>query len=137
MKILALDFGDVRIGLATSDSLGIIATGRETYVRKSEKDDFIYLKNFIEQEKVERVVIGLPLNMDGTEGERAILTRDFGDNLAEYVNIPISYFDERLTSIEAEKILITHNMKRKKRKDIIDQLAATIILRSYLDSQNQ
>jgi putative Holliday junction resolvase len=133
MKKMALDLGDVRIGIATSDMLNIIATGLETYTRKSLKQDLAYLAGLIKTHQVDTVVIGLPINMDGTHGERVEVTKAFGDALKKHTTANIIYQDERLSSVAAEKLLIEQNMRRQKRKQVIDQLAATIILQSYLD----
>ena len=133
MKKMALDYGDIRIGIATSDALGMIASGLETYVRKSEEQDILHIVSLIEQYKIDTVVIGLPLKMDGTEGHRAEVTRAFGEQLQKHTAVKIVYQDERLSSVSAEEILIEGNMRREKRKLVIDQLAAAIILQSYLD----
>lgn len=133
MKKMALDFGDVRIGIATSDILGILASGLETYVRRGLENDLLYISGLIEKLGVDTVVIGLPLNMDGTEGVRAQITKQFGDALLERTQAKIVYEDERLSSVTAENILIEGNMSRQKRKNVIDKLAATIILQGYLD----
>ncbi len=135
MKVLALDVGDVRIGLATSDPLGIIASGYETYTRQGENADIQYLKDFIKKNAIELVVIGLPINMDGTFGERVEIVKNFANKLLEEVQIDIVFQDERLTTVQAEKMLIRHGVKRKKRKKVIDKVAATIILQAYLDSK--
>ena len=116
MKVLALDVGDVRIGLATSDPLGIIASGYETYTRQGENADIQYLKDFIKKNAIELVVIGLPINMDGTFGERVEIVKNFANKLLEEVQIDIVFQDERLTTVQAEKMLIRHGVKRKKRK---------------------
>jgi putative holliday junction resolvase len=133
MKKMALDLGDVRIGIATSDALGIIASGLETYTRVNEKADILYISNLIETHKVDTVIIGLPINMDGTSGKRVEVTKQFGDKLKQHTTAKVIYQDERLSSVSAEKILIEGNMRREKRKQVIDKLAATIILQSYLD----
>ncbi|PKK96117.1 MAG: Holliday junction resolvase RuvX [Tenericutes bacterium HGW-Tenericutes-4] len=133
MKKMALDLGNVRIGIATSDMLNIIATGLETYTRKSLKEDLIYIANLIKKHNVDTVIIGLPINMDGSHGDRVDVTKTFGEALKNHTTANIIYQDERLTSLEAEEILIGQNMSREKRKKVIDQLAAAIILQSYID----
>lgn len=133
MKKMALDYGDVRIGIATSDMLGMLASGLETYKRVNKEQDILHIVNLIREHKIDTLVIGLPLNMDGTEGTRAELTRAFAEELKKHTTINIVFQDERLSSVEAEQILIEQNVRREKRKDVIDQLAATIILQSYLD----
>ena len=133
MRKMALDYGDVRIGIAFSDMLNIIANGYETYVRKDLQTDLDYLANLCTQNQVDTIIIGLPINMDGTEGDRATLTREFGKLLEEKTKLPIKYLDERLTSVSAEKLLIEADMRREKRKQVIDKISATIILQNYLD----
>lgn len=138
MKIMALDLGDNRIGIAFSDKMNIIANGYETYNRKSLKEDFEYISTLISKNDVDEVVIGLPINMDGTEGERVVLAREFGNKLSEYIpNKKINYIDERLTTVSAEKVLLEADVSREKRKKVIDKIAATIILQSYLDIINR
>lgn len=133
MRKVAIDLGDVRIGLATSDIMGIIASGSETYVRKKEDDDIKYIAEFVKKAEADTIVIGLPVNMDGTEGERAQISRDFAEKLKEHVDMKIVFEDERLTSKSAERMLIAADVRREKRKKVIDKIAAAIILQSYLD----
>lgn len=133
-RLMGIDYGDVRIGIAFSDLLQIICSPYETYVRINENDDLQYLVNLINKQDVETVVFGLPLNMDGTEGDRAIKTREFAYKLASLVNVKIAFYDERLSSVEAEDLLINAKVKRQDRKKLIDKVAAQIILESYLNS---
>ena len=135
MRVLALDIGDVRIGLAISDPLGITANPLETYVRKKddEEADCAYIAALAKERGVGQFVLGLPINMDGTEGVRVEKTRAFAECLAAHSDIPIAYQDERLTTVTAERVLIEQGVRREKRKDVIDKVAATIILRCYLD----
>lgn len=134
---VALDVGDVRIGVAVSDMLGITANPRETYIRKGKtfEEDIAYFVNYAKVEDADAFVIGLPLNMDGTEGPRVEVTREFGDALKEASGLDIIYVDERLTTVSAENLLISADVRREKRKTVIDKVAATIILQSYLDGQ--
>ena len=133
---IALDVGDVRIGVAVSDLLGITANPRETYVRKKgdTNADIAYFCEYAKREETDAFVLGLPKNMDGTEGDRAVVTRQFGDMLQEASGLPVLYQDERLTTVSAERMLIDADVRREKRKKVIDKVAATIILQSYLDS---
>ena len=135
---VALDVGDVRIGVAVSDMLGITANPRETYVRKGKtfEDDINYFVKYAKEEDADAFVIGLPMNMDGTEGPRAEVTREFGDALKEASGLQVIYVDERLTTVSAERMLIGADVRREKRKQVIDKVAATIILQSYLDGQS-
>ncbi len=133
--IIALDVGDVRIGVAVSDLLGITANPRETYVRKKGdvNADVAYFCEYAKRENAEKFVLGLPINMDGTEGPRAKVTREFGDLLGKASGLEIAYQDERLTTVSAERMLIDADVRREKRKQVIDKVAATIILQAYLD----
>lgn len=133
---VALDVGDVRIGVAVSDMLGITANPRETYVRKKYdiNADIAYFCEYAKKEDADAFVLGLPKNMDGTEGDRAAVTRQFGDMLEEASGLEVLYQDERLTTVSAERMLIDADVRRDKRKKVIDKVAATIILQSYLDS---
>lgn len=131
-RLMALDYGDVRIGVAVSDLTKTIASGLETYKCKNLELDLNHFAELAKQQDVEKFIVGLPLNMDGTEGPRAEKTRAFGDKLSALTGLPVEYIDERLTSVEAEEILISAGMKREKRKEVIDKLAATLILKSYL-----
>ena len=134
MRKLALDVGDVRIGLALSDITGIIASGYETYTRKGVPQDYEYIRDFIIKNSVDGVVLGLPVNMDGSEGPRVMITRQFGEELKEFIpNIPMTFLDERLTTVQAERMLIEGGVRREKRKKVIDKVAATLILQAYLD----
>lgn len=133
---IALDVGDVRIGVAVSDLLGITANPRETYVRKKGdiQADIAYFCDYAKKEDADCFVLGLPKNMDGTEGDRAVVTREFGDMLESASGIKVVYQDERLTTVSAERMLIDADVRRDKRKKVIDKVAATIILQAYLDS---
>ena len=134
MKHLCIDLGDVRRGLATSDSMGICATGLETYRRVDPDKDLAYIADIVKRENIGKVVIGLPVNMDGTSGERVEKARAFGDALKPLVSAEIAYQDERLSTVAGERMLIEAGMRRDKRKKVIDKIAATIILQTYLDS---
>ena len=132
-RIMSLDLGEVRIGIAVSDIMRIIASGLETYTRRNMDLDTTYIANLVKEHNVGLIVLGLPINMDGTKGERVEKTYAFAEALKEKVNCQIDYMDERLTTVTAERILIDGNVRRDKRKQVIDKLAATIILQSYLD----
>ena len=136
MKILALDIGTVRIGVATSDIMEIIASAYEVYRRKYLTADVLHIAQLITDLSVGEVVIGLPLKMDGSEGQSVDMAREFGDELAKIVSVPIHYQDERLSTVTAQKILIESGMRREKRKDKVDAIAATIILQTYLDKKS-
>lgn len=136
VKILSLDIGTVRIGIAASDIMEIIASAYEVYKRKSLKEDVAHIVQLVSDLSVGEIVIGLPLKMDGTEGQSVEMAKGFGDELAKYVNVPIIYQDERLSTVTAQKILIESGMRREKRKDKVDAIAATIILQTYLDKKS-
>lgn len=133
---MGIDYGEVRIGIALSDLLCIISSPYEVYVRKDEQQDLLYLSNLIKEQDVDLVVFGLPLNMDGTEGDRAVKTREFASKLENMSNVKIVFYDERLTSVEAEEILIQSGVRREKRRQMLDKIAAQIILQDYLKSKN-
>ena len=133
MRIIALDIGDVRIGVAVSDLMRIIANPRETYVRTDEDADIAYFIELAKKEEADTFVVGLPINMDGTEGPRVEICRAFGEKLREKSGLKVEYQDERLTTVTAERMLIEADVRREKRKQVIDKVAATIILESYLN----
>lgn len=136
-RVLALDLGDRRIGIAMSDLMKIIAGGSETYVRQDEARDIEYIAKIIDDNLVDEVVIGLPINMDGTEGDRVAKSYAFGELLKTKTSATIKYQDERLTTVTAERMLIEADVRRDKRKTVIDKVAATIILQNYLDKTNR
>ena len=129
-----MDIGTVRIGIATSDPMGIIASGYETFVRtKDYEADLKNIARLAEEKQADTFVLGLPLNMDGSEGEKVREIRAFADDLRKYTDKKIVFQDERLSTVSAEKALIESGMRREKRKKVVDKVAATIILQSYLD----
>ena len=136
---IGLDVGDVRIGVAVSDLMGICANPRETYLRKKDDAaaDAAYFAEYAKREDADAFVLGLPKNMDGTEGPRAEVTRAFGELLNKVSGLPVIYTDERLTTVSAERMLIDADVRRDKRKKVIDKVAATIILQSYLDGRRR
>lgn len=133
MRKLGIDFGDARIGIAISDPLGIFASGLETYQRKDLQKDLQHIKDLIKEKDVDTLVVGLPINMDGTSGIRVDKTKEFCEELKKTCDVRIEYLDERLTTVQAEKMLIEQDVRREDRKKVIDKVAATIILQSYLD----
>lgn len=134
-RIMCLDYGDVRIGIAFSDLLQTIASPYDTYTRKSLDEDLEFFKNLAISQQVEKVIIGLPFNMDGTAGERIEVTKKFAELLFEKLQLPIEFVDERLSSVEAEDVLKEAKVPAIKRKGLIDKIAAGIILQTYLNSQ--
>lgn len=135
MKILGIDYGDRSIGLAMSDKLGITAQPLGRYQVKNRKEDASYFKALVEQHQVSKIVIGLPLRMDGSEGARVEKTRKFARWLEKVLKLPIVFWDERLTTKQAMTVLHQQKMNGRKKKDLKDQVAATIILSNYLESE--
>ncbi|MEG1963845.1 MAG: Holliday junction resolvase RuvX [Clostridia bacterium] len=136
MRIMAIDYGDARIGIAFSDLLKVIATGYETYFRVNAHKDIYYIADLAKEKEVDTIVFGLPLNMDGSEGARVVKTKKFAEALRAKTTANIVFQDERLSTIEAEDVLIDANVRRDKRKQVIDKVAATIILQSYMDNND-
>jgi len=136
-RILGIDVGDKRIGIAVTDPLQITAQGVMTYRRKTRDDDLEAFREIIEKYELKKIVAGLPLNMDGTESAQTRKTQNFCQFIKKRLNVEIIYVDERLTSSWSEKILIEGNVSRKKRKEYIDTLAAQMILQSYMDRTNK
>ncbi|NLJ67172.1 MAG: Holliday junction resolvase RuvX [Clostridiales bacterium] len=137
MRILAMDVGDRRIGMAISDSLGLMAHGIETLVRKGEKHDMERIGQIIDIYKPDKMVLGLPINMNGTIGPQSEKVKKFGDLIKEHgFTGDIIYWDERLTSMQANRIMIDADVSRKKRKENVDMMAAIFILQGYLDFTN-
>tara|TARA_B100001123_G_scaffold438548_1_gene573574 strand:- start:797 stop:1258 length:462 start_codon:yes stop_codon:yes gene_type:complete len=131
--ILSLDYGESKVGIAISDPNCTIALPSEVYKRNKTDKDFIYIKEFIEKNDIQAVLIGMPYNMDGTEGEKCIEVKNFTNKLLEFININIIFWDERFSTQAQEKILIEQDLSRKKRKKVIDKLAAGYFLQSFLD----
>lgn len=130
---MGIDYGDVRIGIAMTDALCIISSPFEVYKNKGQEDALNHIASLIKEYNVDEVAMGLPLNMDGTEGERAQIHRSFGEKLAQLSGVEVKYIDERLTSAQAEEILISSGVRREKRKELIDKISAQIILQTYID----
>ena len=133
--ILALDYGEKRIGMAVSDPMGILANAIDFIKRTSLKRDLDALEQIVRDRKVDRVVIGLPLNMNGTEGPMAEAVRKFAEKVTER-GMEVELWDERLSTRAAEAALLDADLSRKKRKGLRDKVAAAWFLQSYLDSQS-
>ena len=131
--ILGLDIGDARTGVAISDELGIAAHPLCTIHRKSRKAVLAELQELVTAHKVERIVVGLPLQLDGETGTQARKVKRFAERLEQQVNLPIVFWDESFTTFEAAQILRGTKKRRKKRKQVIDQVAAVLILEGYLE----
>ena len=137
MRIMALDVGTKRIGVAMSDELFLTAQGADTIYRVSPDADLAKIKKVAEDNGVGEIVVGLPINMNGTCGAKAKEVMEFVDSLTKVVDMPVKTWDERLTTVQAENVLLEADVSRAKRKKSIDRLAAQIILQSYLDSRKK
>lgn len=137
MRIMALDLGTRTIGVAVSDVTGLIANGIETIRRTSPKRDFSRLEQLVAQWEIGEIVLGYPKNMNGTIGERAKVSEQFAEELKErFPGISVVLWDERLSTVAAERVLIDADLQRKKRRKVIDMMAAVVILQNYLDSRS-
>ncbi len=134
-RILALDLGTRRIGLALSDELGLTAQGLETFVRKNKRADLDGLHRIVREHGVNLILVGLPLHMSGEAGAQADWARDFAEKLEQYTGVRVILRDERWTSREAERTLRGSGVAQEDRKAAIDRLSASILLQSYLDSR--
>ena len=132
-RIMGLDIGDKTIGVAVSDLMGMTAQGIKTIKRTSEKNDIEEIKQIIKEKQVNLIVSGLPKNMNGTVGPQGEKVQKFCELIKEETGLEIEFWDERLTTVAAEKTLITADVSRKKRKNVIDMMAAVLILQGYLD----
>jgi len=130
-----LDVGDVRIGVAVSDPSEIIAQGLESITRIGPKKDIEAINNLVNQHEAGEMVVGLPKMMDGRIGIQAQKVMDFVESLKAEIEIPIVLWDERLTTVSANRVLIEANVSRRKRKKVVDKMAAALILQGYLDSR--
>lgn len=136
MRILGIDMGERRIGLALSDPLGYTAQGLKTIQINNPDEVCDKLIIVINEKKVEKLVFGLPINMNGSMGPQAKKVQEYASKLKMLTNIPVDFEDERLSSVSAEQVLLMADQSRKKRKKSIDMLSAVIILQSYLDRKD-
>lgn len=136
-RTLGLDVGDKRIGIAISDPFGLVAQPVRTLFRSDLETDFLEIANLVQAQRVSCVIVGFPKNMDGTVGFQGEAVMTFAQQLKKYLTdtVELVFWDERLSSKSAERVLIEGNVSRKKRKNVIDQMAAVIILQNYLDSR--
>ena len=135
--LLGLDVGDIRIGVALSDELGVAAHPLCTLTRKNRKVDLIAIADLISIHKVERVIIGLPISLDGSIGTQAEKVQKFAERLGHVIAVPIEFQDERFTTAEAEDILKELNKDIQEQKELIDEVAAVIILTDYLNQDRE
>ena len=137
MRILGLDYGSKTVGVAVSDPLGITAQGVSTIWRKQEnklRQTLAQIEKLVEDHQVERIVLGYPKNMNNTVGERALKSLEFKEMLERRTGLPVVMWDERLTTVEANRTLMESGVRRENRKQYLDELAAIFILQSYLDA---
>ena len=133
-RVMGLDVGDRRIGVAFSDTLGMIATGFSTLVRKNKTYDVDMLATWARERDASRIVVGWPLEPSGKPGRQAQRVQDFVALLTTNLSLPVDYWDERMTSIQAERALLEAGTRRSKRRLTVDKVAATLILQSWLDA---
>lgn len=134
-RILALDYGARNMGFAVTDELGLTAQGLSTYRRSNKKNDLEHIRRLIRQYGVGEIVLGLPLRMSGEEGIQAGKVNEFAEELRRRFKLPVHLFDERLTSVEANRVLRETEMSIRRRAEVVDQLAAVLILQAYLESR--
>ncbi|WP_125767482.1 Holliday junction resolvase RuvX [Lapidilactobacillus wuchangensis] len=136
MRLMGLDVGSKTVGVAISDELGWTAQGVEIIAIDEANENFGMkrLKKLVEEYRVTGFVLGLPKNMNNTSGPRVARSRAYGDRVAHKFGLPVDYEDERLTTVQAERVLIAGDVSRKKRKQVIDKLASVVILQNYLDA---
>lgn len=137
MRIMGLDYGSKTVGVAISDSLGITAQGIETIERKEEnklRQTLARIEALVKEYEVEKIVLGFPKNMNNTIGERAGKSLELKEKLERRIGVPVIMWDERLTTVEAERTLIESKVRRENRKKYVDKIAAVFILQGYLDS---
>lgn len=136
-RVLALDIGRKRIGLAVSDPLGLTAQGLSVLQRKGREADLAYLIEVAREYEVQEILVGLPRHMDGRLGAQAEEILDLGRALGESLGVPVATWDERLSTKEAERVLIAADLSRRRRRQVVDKLAAVLILQAYLDASKQ
>lgn len=139
MRIMGLDFGSKTVGVAISDELLLTAQGKEIIRRKEEnklRQTLARIEELIVEYQVEEIVLGLPKNMNNTEGERVELTMEFREKLERRTGLPVHMWDERLTTVAADKAMIEAGLRREERKEHVDKIAAVFILQGYLDMRS-
>ncbi len=139
MRIMGLDFGSKTVGVAVSDSLLLTAQGVEIIRRKEEnklRQTLARIEELVVEYEVEEIVLGLPKNMNATEGARVEMTKEFKEKLERRTGLPVVFWDERLTTVAADKAMIEAGIRRENRKEHVDRIAAVLILQGYLDRKN-
>lgn len=137
MRTMGLDYGDRNIGVAVSDAFGWTAQGVETVGRRRDGGEFDRIEEIVREYEVSEIVVGLPKNMNGSIGPRGDISIAFAEQLRQKLGLPVHLWDERLTTVSAERTLLEADVSRKKRKQVIDKMAATLILQNYLDSKTK
>jgi putative Holliday junction resolvase len=132
-RLLGVDFGTVRIGLAVTDAERRISSPLETWTRRGPEADTRYFRSLVEEEEIGAIVVGLPIHLSGHEGGKAREAQQFGRWLAEITALPVYYWDERFTTVQAEQFLLDAGLTKKRRKGRLDRVAAQILLQSYLE----
>ncbi|MEK3731351.1 MULTISPECIES: Holliday junction resolvase RuvX [Paenibacillus] len=135
MRVMGLDYGDRRIGVALSDAFGWTAQGLEVLERRKDSGELDRIAELVKEHEVSEIVVGLPKNMNGTIGPRGEICMEFASTLREALCLPVHLWDERLSTVSAERTLLEADVSRKKRKQVVDKMAASLILQNYLDSK--
>lgn len=136
-RLLGVDYGTVRIGLAVSDAEWIIASPLATYRRRSKDEDAEFFRKLVEDEAIGTIVVGLPVHLSGVEGQKAAEARQFGQWLAELTQLPVVFWDESFSTVQAESALWNAGLTHKRRRERRDRVAAQVILRAYMDAQGR
>lgn len=134
---MALDIGDRRIGVAVTDPLGMTAQGVEVFENRGPKNNLAHMQELVRAWQVERLIFGLPRNMNGTEGDRALSVRALAAEWGQALGVAVDFSDERLTTVEAHKALIEGGARRDRRKQVVDRLAAVLILENYMQAHQK
>ena len=137
LKIIGLDVGSKKIGVAVSDDMGWTAQGVSTIIRKNLDSDMCEIERLVNEYMATEIVVGLPKNMDGTIGKQAEGVLALAETIKEYLNIPVTAWDERLSTRAANRALLEADLSRRKRKKVVDKMAAVFILQGYLDSKTR
>lgn len=137
MRMMGLDVGEKTIGVAVSDELGLTAQGVTVIRRKNHKQDMTRLQEIAHAYDIEAIVVGLPRNMDGTVGPRAQQCQSFAKQVQSTLGLPVHLWDERLTTLSAERTLVSADISRRRRKQVVDKIAASLILQGFLDAQRR
>ncbi|HEY7349613.1 MAG TPA: Holliday junction resolvase RuvX [Ktedonobacterales bacterium] len=137
MRLIGLDVGEARIGVAVSDPTGVLASARVVLARRPEDAALLALQRLVEEEEAEAIIVGLPRSLSGELHSQAVLVQEFAERLRQQVAVPIHFWDERLSTVTAEREMRASGTRRDKRRAMIDAVAAAIILQSYLDASRR